>query len=93
MNASRRTPIEYNWQPVSGAAVSVQLHPSLEAPDRFFAVYRQDEHLGDVFRDEHGFWRFRRVWVGNDEMLGSQLRNARNAASALLFSLRQSGKI
>lgn len=82
----------YTWRPVVGDEVAVTL-TKLHKTSYSVALASTGVQLGRVFVDaipERG-WRFTRHAF--DELRGSQLRDHVAAVSALLFVLRQEGKV
>lgn len=87
----------FTWRPVDGDAVEVQLFCRRDEP---VIVCRADDpavrnygdrQLGTVFETPGRGWHFCRHGVL--ETRGSQLCNRDAAVSALLFALRQEGKV
>ncbi len=86
------TTTTYTWRPVVGDEVVVTL-TKLHKTSYSVALASTGAVVGRVFLDavpERG-WRFTRHVY--DEVRGSQLRDHVAAVSALLFCLRQEGKV
>lgn len=86
------TTTTYTWRPVVGDEVVVTL-TKLHKMSYSVALASTGAVVGRVFLDavpERG-WRFTRG--EQDEVRGSQLRDHIAAVSALLFVLRQEGKV
>lgn len=86
------TTATYTWRPVDGDEVVVTLTKQHKTSYNV-ALATTGAVLGRVFLDavpERG-WRFTRHVF--DEVRGSQLRDHIAAVSALLFCLRQEGKV